>query len=381
MRHTRQSFVPAVALAALLVSCGTSRQGAGAPPSLSFRGLYTATGGGPIGDLAIADDGAYVLRPSGCYVDACLESGTAVFDASAKVLALDPRNGGPSRRMRVDVLEATQESTLAARITPSHDTGGSGGVPLTGGDGGASLVDEAGVALGADAGATLVSDGGALLAGDVSSALLDGQPVQLWRGGAGGTASNGNATSAPWPGVIPGVAPLRTVVGQEVTTDQPSGNAVTVAAPNDGAFSADSTIAQRYEGTANIYNSHGFPGGLVGGIPESDVRDYLNGSSLPLVVASCFGGASLTGGSTIRRLVSAYADDPSTASRVYGCTGFAASTASAGLVCSGTWVDANQQAVPDSERQRLQLHQVNCSTNTYGPDGQPIFSDCQGVPN
>lgn len=40
------------------------------------------------------------------------------------------------------------------------------------------------------------------------------------------------------------------------------------------------------------------------------------------------------------------------------------------------WLDANGKAVPGAERDRLALHQYQCSSNTFDSNGKPIWSDC-----
>jgi hypothetical protein len=297
------------------------------PPSASFRGVYTSTGDGRIGELAFLDDGTYVLRPSECHAVDCLEAGRASFDHAAKRLALG------AHAFAVEVVTKGGD-TSAGKIAPRDLV-----------DRDAGLVDEAGVEL-----------------TTITEAKLDGQPVQL-------------VEQPAWPGIMPGTGPLRSPADGEVVTLHPGGNSVTVARPGDTPFVEDPALAQQYAGRANIYNSHGMPGILYGGIPESTVRSFLNDSTDPLIVASCFSGAGMSGGSTIRRLVSAYGSDPAAASRVYGCTGWTMASTQYGYACTGAWVDANQQAVPLVERMRLGLIQMRCGSNTIA-DQRPSWSDC-----
>ncbi len=188
------------------------------------------------------------------------------------------------------------------------------------------------------------------------------------------TKSTPNDTAPPYPGSIAGVGALRSPATDEQTTLHPSGNAVTVALPGDKAFADDGTLAKKYEGTANVYNSHGMPGQLLGGVPAETMQKFL-ADDKPLIVASCFSAAPMTGGSTIRRVASAYGDDPGVASRIYGCSGYASGDSS-GLGCTGTWLDGNGRAVPPAERGRLNLNQYQCSTNTFDSAGKPVWSDC-----
>ncbi len=189
------------------------------------------------------------------------------------------------------------------------------------------------------------------------------------------TSSTPNETSPGWPGTIAGVGALKAPASTEETTVHPSGNAVTVASPGDPAFKDDAKLAAQYTGTANVYNSHGMPGTLLGGVPAETMKGFL-ADDKPLIVASCFSAAPMSGGSTIRRVVSAYGDDPAVASRVYGCSGYASGDDANGLGCTGTWLDANGKAVPSTERDRLSLHQYQCSSNTFDKDGKPVWSDC-----
>lgn len=324
-------------------SDGTSTKDEGRAPS--FRGLYTANGEGVIGDLAFTDDGGYVLRAQSCRSEDCLEAGKTSYDARAKTLTLG------ARTLRVEIVDETRsiETTVRPRDLVERDGG---------------LVEDAGVAL----------------TETVTEARLDGQGVRLVDGqqtllDAGSDGGSRNSTTPPWPGSIPGIGPLRSPADTEVTTVQPGGNSVTVARPGDAAFADDTVMGPTYAGRANIYNSHGMPGILYGGIPEAQVRSFLNDSSDPLIVASCFSGAAMSGGSTIRRLVSAYADDPLVASRVYGCTGWTIVNTQVGYACTGAWVDANQQAVPLVDRQRLGLIQIRCARNTIEA-GRPAWDEC-----
>jgi hypothetical protein len=325
-----------------------------------LRGLYTATAPGPLGDLAIDDDGGYVLRPSTCRASGCLETGRATLDTHAKVLTLAGALGAPTRTLAVEVLTTTSSSTTT--LTPKNQPGGG------------SLVEADAGAL-VEAGAS-TNDGSVDVLETIEKATLDGQPVELVvhgsDGGDGGMTPND--TSPPYPGSIPGTLALRAPSFGETTTVHPGGNSVTVATPNDPAFETDPQLAARYAGVANVYNSHGMPGMLVGGVPGDVVRGFLR-SDQPLIVASCFSAANMSGGSTIRRLVSAYGDDPSVASRVYGCTGWASALGTSALGCSGVWLDANHQAVPLVERERLGLAQMSCRRNVI-VNGQPDWSDC-----
>jgi hypothetical protein len=313
----------------VLSGCADRSQAPETERAPSFQGVYTASGDGAVGDLAFADDGTYVLRSSGCHSVDCLEAGTASFDARAKTLTLG------TRRLRVEVIAKSSATETESSLRPRD---------LVERDGG--LVDEAGVQM----------------TETVTEATLDGQPVQL-------------VERPAWPGLMPGTAPLRSPADGEVFTAHPGGNSVTVAKPGDGAFTVDPAMAQQYAGRANIYNSHGMPGILYGGIPEGQVRSFLNESTQPLIVASCFSGTAMSGGSTIRRLVSAYGNDPAAASRVYGCTGWTMASTQYGYACTGAWVDANQQAVPLVERQRLGLIQMRCGSSTI-TDRRPSWDDC-----
>lgn len=192
------------------------------------------------------------------------------------------------------------------------------------------------------------------------------------------TTKDGNETLPPLRGSIPGVAPLKAPASSEETTEHPTGNAVTVAKPDDPAFKDDAKLAERYQGVANVYNSHGMPGTLVGGVPREDMERFLKDDK-PLIVASCFSGAPTQGGSTIRRVASTYSDDPSVASRIYGCTGFASGDEASGIGCTGAWVDGNGRAVPSSERDRLGLNQYRCNVNTLDDDYKPVWKDCQSA--
>ena len=189
------------------------------------------------------------------------------------------------------------------------------------------------------------------------------------------SSSTPNETSPGWPGTIAGVGALKAPASTEQTTVHPGGNAVTVASPGDPAFKDDAKIAEQYAGTANVYNSHGMPGTLLGGVPADTVKGFL-ADDKPLIVASCFSAAPISGGSTIRRVVSSYGDDPAVASRVYGCSGYASGDDANGLGCTGTWLDANGKAVDSTERDRLKLHQYQCSSNTFDSKGKPVWSDC-----
>jgi hypothetical protein len=310
-----------------------------------FRGVYIASSPGALAAIAIADDGTYVRVPRGCRSASCTEVGTTALDADGRYLVLTDARSREPRRLSVDVLETTAATTTAAGVEPKD--------------------------LAAPPAATapdLVEGATPLISSVVTDARLGGQAVELLaRSGPSSGAGNGNAVRSPWPGRIPGVQPLGSWTnGDEATVVQPSGNAVTVATPGEPTFAYDAELAQTYVGTANLYNSHGLPGALEGGIPEDQVRRLLQNPDTPLIVASCFSGASLSGGSTIRRMVSAYASDPLvSASRVYGCTGFVYAHSAEGVDCSGTWVDANQRAVPDAERERLRLTQRGCSTNSF----------------
>jgi hypothetical protein len=167
---------------------------------------------------------------------------------------------------------------------------------------------------------------------------------------------------------IPGAGSLKTPQNGERLTVHPPGNSVTVARPGDTPFVDDARIARRYAGVANIYNSHGLGAELDGRLPKGHLRKFL-ADPKPLIVASCFSAAPMTGGSSIRRLVSAYGT-PGAASRVYGCSGFASADARSGFGCTGVWLDANGKAVPLVERRRLRLLQENCKVNTLvGPIG------------
>lgn len=188
----------------------------------------------------------------------------------------------------------------------------------------------------------------------------------------GNLRASGNDTNPPYPGNIPGVGALRAPAGDEETTHHPGGNSVTVATPGDSAFTDDAQLAQRYQGVANLYNSHGTPGTLVGGVPTDTVRRFMQDDK-PLIVASCFSGAPMSGGSTIRRMASTYGGDPE---RIYGCSGYASGDDQSGLGCTGTWVNGNGRAVPPEERQRLGLNQYQCSRNTMNDEGRPVWSDC-----
>jgi hypothetical protein len=318
-------------LALTLGAVAACSYAASAPPAeraASFRGVYSATAEGGVGDIAFDDDGGYVLRARDCHSTSCLEAGTAAFDARAKTLTLG------ARTLRVEIVAKSKTSSPGA-LRPRD---------LVERDGG--LVDEAGVQL----------------TETVIEATLDGQPVQL-------------VEQPAWPGMMPGTAPLRSPADGEVFTSHPGGHSVTVARPGDPAFAADPALARMYAGRANIYNAHGMPGTIYGGIPEPQVRTFLNDSTDPLIVATCFGGTAMTGGSAIRRLVSAYGNDPAVASRVYGCTGWTIANTDVGFACTGAWVDANQQAVPLVDRQRLGLIQMRCGSNTI-TDRRPSWDDC-----
>jgi len=235
-----------------------------------------------------------VLRPSHCRSVDCFEVGQPSFDARANTLTLG------TRKFVVEILSkvGATEPTLRPRDLVERDAG-------------------------------LNEDAGVELTETVTDAKLNGQTVQLLR-------------TPPWPGSIPGTGPLRSPANGEVTTVQPGGQSVTVARPGDTAFADDPLLAERYAGRANIYNAHGMPGTIYGGVPEEQVRSFLNQSTDPLIVATCFGAAAMSGGSAIRRLVSAYGDDPAVASRVYGCTGWTIANNDVGFACTGAWVDANQ---------------------------------------
>jgi len=356
----------AVASVAGCSSAETRSDSATSTQPSALRGLYEATAAGPIGDLAISDDGGYVLRPSACHTSACLETGRATLDARAKKLVLEGAGGAPSHAFAVEVLATTSRpATPSSVLTPKTElTSSSSSGSLVGADSGALV----------EAGAS-TNDGSADVLDTIESATIDGQPVALvMRGTMVDGGPTANDASPPYPGSIPGTGPLRAPSNGETTTVHPGGGSVTVASPGDPAFATDPQLAARYAGVANVYNSHGMPGMLMGGIPADTVRDFLR-SDQPLIVAACFSGASMSGGSAIRRLVSAYGDDPSVASRVYGCTGWAAPVGSSGLACTGVWVDANNRAVPLVERQRLSLGQLQCRRNVV-VNGVPDFSDC-----
>lgn len=327
---------------------------------VAFRGSYEATSAnGEVGTLAFLDDGTYVFRAHGCRTSSCLESGAASLDARHETLTLTATRG-TDRTFRVEVL-ATSASTATALSTRT----------LIEGDAGALT----------DAGQQLAVDAGHELTEVVRQATLDGQPVELLDGVSrdGGVGGNGNEPSPVWPGKIAGVGPLDSpIYGNESTLVHPTGNAVTVADPEDPAFADDRELAAKYAGTANLYNSHGMPGKLIGGIPEAETRKLVNDDSKPMIVASCFSAAPMAGGSTIRRLVSTYADDPtSTASRVYGCSGYASGSAADGIGCTGSWLNANGQAVPLVERQRLGLHQEGCVVNAIDANGEELVTGCR----
>lgn len=191
----------------------------------------------------------------------------------------------------------------------------------------------------------------------------------------GPVTKDGNETTPLSRGTIPGVAPLRAPASTEETTEHPAGNAVTVAKPGDPAFADDAKLAERYKGTANVFNSHGMPGTIVGGVPREKMEQFMKDDK-PLIVASCFSAAPTAGGSTIRRMASTYSDDPAVASRVYGCSGYAYGSDAGGLSCSGAWLDGNGRAVPTAERERLGLTHGRCNVNTLDSKGQPIERDC-----
>lgn len=190
------------------------------------------------------------------------------------------------------------------------------------------------------------------------------------------TTDNGNETN-PGRGSIPGVAPLKAPAKDEENVMHPSGNAVTVAKPGDPPFATDDKLAEMVKGKANVYSSHGMPGTLVGGVPRETVEKFLKDDK-PLIVSSCFAGAPMAGGSTIRRMASTYSDDPSVTSRIYGCTGYGSNGDNA-FKCTGTWVDGNGKAVPKEERDRLGLQHNRCAVNTLTEDGQLDVRDCPAV--
>jgi hypothetical protein len=177
--------------------------------------------------------------------------------------------------------------------------------------------------------------------------------------------------------MIPGVDPIFAPVDSQTTNAYPSGNVVAISRPGDPNFRAVGLLGNNFAGRANFYVSHGAPGVLEGGIPEAQVRTFLNGSNDPLIVLSCWAGAPLQGGSTIRRLVSAYANDPLLSPlRVYGCTGESfVDDVGQNLLCRGAWVDANQEAVPADERQRLNLRQFRCANPVHAPNAG-FTEDC-----
>ena len=334
---------------------------------VAFRGSYEATSAsGEVGTLAFLDDGSYVFRARDCHTSSCLESGTASLDARHETLTLKASRG-TDRTFRVEVLE-TSSSTATALSTRTLIEGDAG-----------TLAD-AGTQLAVDAGQKL-ADAGTKLTEVVRQATLDGQPVELLDGanGDGGIGGNGNEPFPAWPGKIAGVGPLDSpIYGNETTLVHPTGNAVTVADPKDPAFADDKELAAKYAGTANIYNSHGMPGKLIGGIPEAETRKLVNDDSKPMIVASCCSAAPMAGGSTIRRLVSTYADNPtSAASRTYGCSGYASGSAADGIGCTGSWLNANGQAVPLVERQRLGLHQEGCVVNSVDANGEELVTGCK----
>ena len=359
----------AVATSALFGCAGDSApaRSTTATSQLAFRGYYEAASAtGEIGAISFLADGSYVFRAKSCQTSACLESGTATLDASRETLTLKATRG-TTRTFRVDVLETT--SAAAAALSTRDFVEGTD----------ASLVEAGAAAV--DAGQKLVEAGQQLI-GTVKDAKLDGQPVQLIEdasAGDGGAPANGNEEHPAWPGKIAGVGPLSSpIYGNETTTVQPTGNAVTVSDPKDKAFADDAALAAKYDGTANIYNSHGMPGALIGGVPEDETKKLMNDGSKPLIVASCFSGAPMAGGSTIRRMVSTYADNPtSAAAKTYGCSGYASGSAEDGIGCTGSWLNANGQAVPLIERQRLGLHQEGCSVNALDSDGQELVTGCK----
>jgi hypothetical protein len=343
----RRFVVPTVAM--LAAGCSESAEAVG-PGYAQFRGLYVATPSAAppanaVHAIAIENDGTYVLLTEGCGDDACLDIGTASLDASGTVLRLSNARTGVERRLLVEVLTTTARSASSETILTPQD------VTTLVGDGPQRLVDgnEQAIQAAKVDGETLV---------------LDGKPATITE------LTNGRQVNPPWPGKIAGVGPLLSSSCPSVpTVPQPFGNAVTVGMPNSAAFAGDDKVAAYYANAANLYNSHGIPGMLLCGIPEDQVKRLLNDSSKPLIVAACFSGALLEGGSTIRRLVSSYADDPlTTAKRVYGCTGetstllFRIPQPTNEVACTGVWVDANGHAVPLLERRRLGLEQGNCTT-------------------
>jgi hypothetical protein len=302
---------PAFAAALVACACSHPRSDSSSDPSSEpapndaqlmeaavLRGLFSATSSGAIGDLALLDDGGYVLRPSSCAARECLDVGRATYDANARTLSLAPDRQAATKTLHVDE----------------------------------PRIEE----------------------GSVREATIDGQLV----------------------GLVAGDAALSTPRGSEEVVVYPLGNAVQVARSDDAAFIGEEMFSQRWVDKAYLYSSHGMPGKLFGGIAEDELRRFLADSTKRLIVAACFAGAPLVGGSTIRRLVATYASDPRMKSRVYGCTGFTFGDWEKGYECSGAWVDGNGKPVTLDERKKLALIQGNCERTTIDANGKPIFVLC-----
>lgn len=379
-----------VTLLSLVASAGCSEaetgDGSRGPASRELRGLYIDTDDeGTLGDLAIVDDGVYVLRRHGCYERSCLEIGDSRVEEDATgalTLILKSARTHTERSLHVEVLAATDDLVaddgdrlaqqsraleISTGTVSPQDTalGASGDKSLTAGK--QQVIEK--------------TDGGkpqklreTITAAKISKSLVSLDPDRKNKPLVG---PNGNDLAAP-KGQLPGVLRLTGPTSSEQNLVHPPGSSITIAKKGDEAFSDDAAIALQYGDKANIYNSHGMPGALMGGVPGAKVKELLDGSKKPLIVASCFSGAPLRGGSTIRRLVSSYSKAPLAASeRVIGCTGFASGSTQGGLGCSGVWVNANGRALTEQERAGLSLRQNACARNTVDDSGQIVTADCK----
>jgi hypothetical protein len=108
----RPTLVACIVLGTVIGGCGSSSsrddsQRADSQPVDSqpaFRGVYVPAGQGAIGAVTFADDGGYMLMPSGCAAQSCTETGTYALDPAGTTLKLTVGATGASRSLPVRVL-------------------------------------------------------------------------------------------------------------------------------------------------------------------------------------------------------------------------------------------------------------------------------------
>lgn len=142
MQNRRRAFFGALALSAALVNgCAEPSQPEAKEPSTTssaatqFRGVYSATNGGPIAVIAFLDANQYLLMNDGCREQSCAELGTFQYDAARAVLSLTNGATSATRTLPVKVL-ATRNTSNGGDVQPRDFVNPYEGGLVGGGSGG-----------------------------------------------------------------------------------------------------------------------------------------------------------------------------------------------------------------------------------------------------